>query len=128
MARRRSSLVCQYIENLSRDALSEYADIVREIVGRRHGVYALYRRDKLYYVGLATNLRNRLKAHLNDRHRGRWDRFSVYLTIDDRHLKEIESLAIRIAQPKGNRQSGKFARSDNLTPTLRRASQRAAEG
>lgn len=120
MPRRRASLVCEYIENLSREALREYADIIRDTVGRRHGVYALYRRDKLYYVGLATNLRSRLNAHLNDRHRDRWDRFSVYLTIDNKHLKEIEALAIRIAQPKGNKQRGKFARSNNLTPTLRR--------
>jgi hypothetical protein len=120
MSRRRQPLVCQYIENLSSAALEEYADIIRDIVGRRHGVYALYRREKLYYVGLATNLRIRLNAHLKDRHRGLWDRFSVYLTIEDSHLRELESLVIRIAQPKGNRQRGKFARSENLTRTLRR--------
>lgn len=120
MPRRRNPLVCQYIENLSSAALEQYADIIREIVGRRHGVYALYRRDKLYYVGLATNLRTRLNAHLKDRHRGLWDRFSVYLTIDDSHLRELESLTIRIAQPKGNKQRGKFARSENLTPTLKK--------
>jgi len=120
MPRRRNPLVCQYIENLSSAALEKYADIIRGIVGRRHGVYALYRRERLYYVGLATNLRNRLNAHLKDRHKGLWDRFSVYLTIDHSHLKELESLAIRIAQPKGNKQRGKFARSENLTRTLRR--------
>lgn len=97
--RRRNPLVCQYIENLSSAALEAYADIIRDIVGRRHGVYALYQRDKLYYVGLATNLRNHLKSHLKDRHKGLWDRFSVYLTIDHKYLKELELLVIRIAQP-----------------------------
>jgi len=29
-------------------------------VCRRHGVYALYKKDKLYYVGLASNLQSRL--------------------------------------------------------------------
>lgn len=120
MPQRRNPLVCQYIENLSSAALERYAGIIRDIVGRRHGVYALYRREKLYYVGLATNLRRRLRGHLKDRHRGLWDRFSVYLTIDHRHLKELESLVIRISQPKGNRQRGKFARAENLTRTLRR--------
>lgn len=119
MPRRRQPLVCQHIENLSSAALERHAAIIREIVGRRHGVYALYRRDKLYYVGLAGNLRNRLKAHLRDRHKGLWDRFSVYLTIDDGHMRELESLVLRIAQPKANRQKGKFFRSENLTPTLR---------
>ncbi len=117
---RRAPLVCQFIENLSSDALEVYADIIREIVGRRHGVYALYRRDRLYYVGLAIDLRNRLRAHLKDRHNGRWDRFSVYLTISDGHLKELESLVLRITQPKGNRNKGKFAKSENLLGVLRR--------
>jgi type I restriction-modification system DNA methylase subunit len=43
-----------------RDALSSH--------GRRHGVYALYRGNRLYYVGLASNLRSRLNTHLRDRH------------------------------------------------------------
>jgi len=117
---RRNPLVCQYVENLSSAALEKYAEIIRDLVGRQHGVYALYRRDKLYYVGLATNLRSRLRGHLRDRHKGLWDRFSVYLTIDHRYLRELESLVIRIAQPKGNKQRGKFARSENLMLTLRR--------
>lgn len=128
MPRRHQPLVTQFIENLSSQALERYADIIRDIVGRRHGVYALYRRDKLYYVGLATNLRSRLRGHLKDRHRGLWDRFSVYLTIDHRHLRELELLAIRIAQPKGNKHKGKFAKAESLTRTLRRrlrAQQRA---
>jgi hypothetical protein len=113
------SLVCQHIENLSSDALEDYAEIVRAIVDRRHGVYALYKRGKLYYVGLATNLRGRLKQHLRDRHRGLWDRFSVYLTIDDRHLRELESLVMRIAQPKGNKQRGRLGKSENLMRQLK---------
>lgn len=120
MAKRRKPLVCQYLENLSSAAFERYADILREVTHGRHGVYALYRRDKLYYVGLASNLRNRVRHHLRDRHRGLWDRFSMYLTIDDKHLKELESLVLRIAQPKGNKQRGGFARSDNLIRVLRR--------
>lgn len=126
--RRRTPLVSQYIENLSSAALEKYAPIIRQIVGRHHGVYALYRRKKLYYIGLATNLRGRLNGHLRDRHRGLWDRFSVYLTLDNTHLRELESLAIRIAQPKGNKQRGGFARAEGLTQALRRrllAQQRA---
>lgn len=82
--------------------------------------YALYRKNKLYYVGLATNLRGRLNTHLKDRHKGLWDRFSVYLTLENSHLRELEALVIRVAQPKGNKQRGKFARSENLVRMLRR--------
>ncbi len=81
MKRRRLSLVCQHLENVSRDFLEKYQDTIRDYVRRRHGVYALYRRDKLQYVGLASNLRSRLKAHLKDRHAKSWDRFGIYLTI-----------------------------------------------
>ena len=103
-------LVSQYIEGISGAALDRYQRIIRAYVRGRHGVYALYKRDKLYYVGLAKNLRNRLNHHLKDKHRGKWDRFSVYLTIGDSHLKELESLVLRVVRPSGNTQRGKFGR------------------
>jgi len=83
-------------------------------------VYALYKRSKLYYVGLAKDL----KAHLNDRHGQSWDRFSVYLTIGDEHLKELESLILRIVKPKGNKVKGKFAKSQDLRRTTQVVTQR----
>ena len=88
----------------------------------RQGVYALYRRGKLYYVGLASDLRWRLNAHLKDRLAPHWDRFSVYLTIGDKHLKELESLLLRVVKPKpgGNVQTGKFASSENLVYQFKR--------
>lgn len=111
---KRAQLVSQHLENISSEALEKYQDIVRRYVRGRQGVYALYRRGKLYYVGLASNLRSRLKHHLRDRHGQSWDRFSVYLTIGDSHLKELESLILRIVRPTGNKQSGKFVKSDDL--------------
>jgi len=51
--RKRLPLVCQHLENISRDALKTYLDVIRDYVRHRQGVYALYRRTKLYYVGLA---------------------------------------------------------------------------
>ncbi len=111
---KRSSLVCQHLENIPRGALEEYQEVIRQYVRDRQGVYALYRRDRLYYVGLARNLRMRLAHHLRDRHGESWDRFSVYLTIGDSHLRELEALILRIVKPKGNNQKGKFARSEDI--------------
>jgi hypothetical protein len=111
---RQDHFVCEHLENISRRALERYQDLIREYVRRRPGVYALYRRDKLYYVGLASNLRVRLTAHLRDRHGDSWDRFSVYLTKSDTHLRELEALLLRIVKPKGNTQIGKFSRSANI--------------
>src|SRR3990172_512495 len=91
---KRTQLVSQHLENISSDLLEKYQDVVRSYVRGRQGISALYRRNKLYYVGLARNLRTRLNQHLRDRHKGGWDRFSVYLTIGDSHLKELESLIL----------------------------------
>src|SRR5438045_4668414 len=116
----RAQLVCQQLENVSSVVLEEYQDIIRHYIRGRNGVYALYKGERLYYVGLATNLRGRLKQHLKDRHRGLWDRFSVYLTIGDTHIKEMESLLLRIVRPTGNKQIGKFVRCESLNKKLAR--------
>jgi hypothetical protein len=118
--KRRAQLVCEHLENISRQALEEHQEIIRKYVRGRQGVYSLYRRGKLYYVGLASNLRSRLKHHLRDRHGQSWDRFSVYLTIGDRHLREMEALLLRIWKPSGNKHKGKFAKSDDLRRRFRR--------
>ena len=119
--RERTHLVCEHLEDISRDALEEYQDIIRGYVKRRHGVYALYRRGKLYYVGLAGNLRLRLHSHLKDHHGKSWDRFSVYLTVGDVHLRELEALILRIVKPIGNKQKGKFPKADDLRRSFDRA-------
>jgi hypothetical protein len=115
-------LVCQHLENISGEVLEDYQDVIREYVARRQGVYALYSDDELYYVGLASNLSTRLKAHLSDKHAGKWNRFSVYLTIGDKHLRELETLILRVVKPKpeGNSKTGMFARSEDLRARLGR--------
>ena len=118
-------LVCQHLENISRQALEKYQHLIRQYVRNRHGVYALYRRGKLYYVGLASNLRTRLSHHLKDRHGESWDRFSVYVTIGDSHLRELESLLLRIVKTKGNKQKGKFAKSEDLRRNFARDAKRS---
>lgn len=117
---KRAQLVTQHLENISRTALRDYQHIVREYLRGRQGIYALYRRGRLYYVGLASSLRGRLNTHLRDRHGQSWDRFSVYLTIGDKHLRELEALVLRIVDPPGNKQKGKFAKSENLIRRFRR--------
>ena len=111
---KKPALVTQYLENISSEAFDTHADIIRRFVRGRIGIYALYRRGKLYYAGLASDLRGRLRTHSHDRHKGGWDTFSVYLTIGDKHLRELESLILRVVQPPGNRQLGKFSGAQNL--------------
>jgi hypothetical protein len=121
MKSKKGQLVSQHLENISRSALENYQNILKEFVKGRHGVYALYSKEKLHYVGLASNLRNRLKSHLKDRHAQTWDSFSIYLTINDAHLHELETLILKIASPKGNKQSGNFINAENLKPLFKKA-------
>jgi hypothetical protein len=109
------------LENVSRELLERHPDVVRNFVGRNAGIYALYKRNKLYYVGLATALRGRLKAHGRNKHGKSWDRFSIYLTIKDQHLREIEALLHRIANPPGAKQRGKLAQSKDMRRRITRA-------
>lgn len=120
MRTKRQPLVCQFLEHASSEVLEAHGSHLRDLVGRSHGVYSLYKRDRLYYVGLASNLRGRLDQHLRDRHKGLWDNFSVYLTLESGFMKELESLVLRIAEPKGNKQRGKFAKAQSLLKTLKR--------
>jgi len=111
-------VVVSHLEDISGSALDKYQAQIRQLIKGRSGIYALYRNQNLYYVGLATNLMSRLKQHLRDHHKKKWTRFSVYVTGNDDHMKELESLLLRIVNPRGNKQSGKIAKSKNLRPEL----------
>ncbi|MDR3608949.1 MAG: hypothetical protein P4L27_00120 [Ignavibacteriaceae bacterium] len=116
----KKNLVIQHLENISWEVLESYPEVVQKFIKGKAGVYALYKRKNLYYVGLAKNLMWRIKQHLLDRHKGRWDRFSVYLTVHDEHIKELESLILRMVNPKGNKIKGQFAKSENLRKIVNR--------
>ena len=120
VARSRKGLVVQHIEMIRRSFLAKHPDVVREYVKGKQGVYALYKGSRLYYVGLASNLRSRIKAHLRDRHALLWDNFSLYLTQGDDHLRELEALVLRITMPKGNKSKTKFVGSADLKRTFKR--------
>jgi hypothetical protein len=121
MAKAKDRILLGFLEGISWRVLEEYPQVVAEQIRRKAGVYALYKNRKLYYVGLASNLMGRIKHHLKDRHKGLWDRFSVYATHNNEHVKQLESLLLRIATPAGNRVKGNFGGSTNLYRTLHRA-------
>ena len=125
MKKRRNALLQGHLDKILWRVLDQYPKLVQQMIRHKSGVYALYRQDKLYYVDLAKNLMGRLRGHLKDRHRGAWDRFSVYLTVDADHMKQLESLLLRIAPPGGNRVSGGFGGPANLYRTLNRMVSRA---
>jgi hypothetical protein len=85
------------------------------------GIYLLYRRKTLHYVGLASkNLLGRLKDHQKDKHEGKWDRFVVYRIKSIRYLKDIETLLIGLLKPPGNAQEGHVPRDADMNRVLKR--------
>ena len=113
------------IKGMSRRLPSEILDSplfarrLREIMRRYAGIYALYRRNRLYYIGLTTNLLGRIKWHLRDRHAGKWDRFIIFRNQKVRYLKDIETLIHQLVDTRGNRVKGKVPRDADLNRILR---------
>jgi len=113
------SIVVGHLEKISSSIFDKNRGLITEMIKGHYGVYALYRREKLYYVGLATDLRKRINQHLRDRHKAKWTHFSLYILRKTEHLREIEALLMRIADPTGNYRKGKLKRSKDLRPELR---------
>jgi hypothetical protein len=107
------------LEKIGAKVFDEYSNIITDIIKGHQGIYALYRKDRLYYVGLASNLKSRIKAHQEDKHRGKWTHFSLYIIRKQDHIRELESLILRTAYPKGNSIKGKLNHSRDLRPCLK---------
>lgn len=97
------SLVTRKIEMVSADLFKRYYDLIIDLIGDSPGIYALYDENELYYVGKSKDLKNRVRHHLKDRHKASWTHFSLYLVRNADHIHEIESLIVRISNPRGNK-------------------------
>ena len=112
------TLVVKKLERVSRQIFRNYHKQITELIGNSHGIYALYDENELYYVGKSTDLKNRVKQHLKDRHYASWSHFSLYLVRKADHIGEIESLIIRVANPKGNTKKYKTDKGSSLMKLL----------
>jgi hypothetical protein len=111
-------IVVGHLEKISSSVFERYPEQITGLTEGTQGVYALYRREKLYYIGLASDLKRRIKWHLKDKHKGKWDRFSLYIIRKTDHIREVESVVVRIAEPRGNQQRGRLRGSKNLVRKL----------
>jgi hypothetical protein len=91
---------------------------LKEIMKDFSGIYALYRRDRLYYVGLTKDLFGRIKGHLKNRHRGKWDSFIIFRIKRVKYLKDIETLITHLVNVPGNRQKGRVPRDADINQIL----------
>ena len=96
-------IITKKLQNISIAALEDFSPILLDLIGEDQGIYALYRGEKLYYVGRASNLQRRLSHHLWDRHQRKWDKFSLFIVKNEKHIGDLESLLIAICEPMGNR-------------------------
>ncbi len=108
-------------KSLPRELLDEpsFREGLQDIMRGYSGLYVLYKRNKLYYIGLASNLFWRLHSHTRNRHKHKWDRFAIFRINRVRYLKDIESMLLRIATPPGNSVSGKFHKDADLMKVLK---------
>ena len=93
---------------------------LQEITRGYSGIYFLYKRKTLYYIGLAKNLYWRLLGHTRNKNQGKWDSFAIFRVGRVRYLKDIESLLLRAARPPGNAVGGHFHRDADLTKVLKK--------
>jgi len=92
---------------------------LREIMRGYAGIYAMYKKNELYYVGLTKNLFGRLKTHrLRDRHAGKWDEFIIFRIKKVNYLKDIETLLTHLVELKGNRVKGKVPLDGDINKVL----------
>jgi len=57
-------IVSGYLEKVSASIFDSFKEEIISVIAGHQGVYALYQKNKLYYVGLATDLKNRISHHL----------------------------------------------------------------
>jgi hypothetical protein len=113
-------IITEYLESISSKVFKDeyYKKAVTKMIKGGQGIYALYKNDSLYYVGLAIEFKRRIKQHLKDKHAGRWNKFSLFMIRKEEHIRELESLIVHVAKPNGNSQNGKFGNAKNLISEL----------
>ena len=115
----KGALVKGFLEKKDRKAFELLLPRYRDIIGNSSGIYALYKGQKLYYVGIATNLLNRVDWHTKDKHKDSWDKVSFFVIDKHRYSKDIETVILRIVgHTNGNETRGKFEKHFELQDKL----------
>ena len=104
----KGALVKGFLEKKDRKGFELLLPKYKEVISDSSGIYALYKGKKLVYVGIAQNLLWRVDSHTKDRLKHRWDKVSFFVIDKHRYSKDIETVILRIAEPKGNGTRGKF--------------------
>lgn len=98
-----------------------FESALREVMKGYSGIYALYKDDELYYVGLTTDLHGRMWHHLRDRHRKKWNTFKIFRIKKVDYLKDIETLILNIHKTQANRLKGRLPSKYKLIEPFKNA-------
>ena len=109
--KKRTPLLVEKLEDIGKEIFEKsYRKILKKHIGKQPGVYALYKGEKLYYVGQAQELVSRIKTHLDNKHAKCWDRFSIYIAKNKKYVPDLEAVVIAVADPKGNKNRPQLAK------------------
>lgn len=112
----RGKLLKGVLENIPAESFDILYSELNDVLAGNSGIYVLYKNDKIYYIGLAKDLRGRIIGHFDrSRHKGKWDKFSVYIIKKVDYLKDLETLLLKITNPTGNKISGNVPKEARLT-------------
>jgi len=123
--RKRATTKGRLIKGMTRKLPSEilaspiFRAKLKELMKGYAGIYALYRKNELYYVGLTRNLFGRVSHHLRDRHAKRWDHFVIFRIKRVGYLKDIETLLTHVVDLPGNRVKGHIQKDGDINQILR---------
>ena len=104
-------LVRGFIPPIARDflKLDFFKKEIKKMLKGNSGLYVLYDDNELYYVGITSkDLFLRLSQHTKDKHKNRWDKFSVFIVGRGKYLKDIETIVHLISDPPANVSKGRF--------------------
>ena len=122
----RGKLLKGVLEQVPAESFEVIADSIEKTMKGKPGIYALYKKDRLYYVGLAKSVRGRVNKHRKDKHTRQWDNFSVFILSETKFLKDIETIVLRIVDPSGNSVKGRIRQMKELQNILRSEARRKA--
>ena len=111
---KKGKLISEKLEGIPADSLQILSKDMKELLGKKPGIYALYNNKKLFYVGMAGNLHSRLKSHLRAKRSRKWNKISIFVIKRTQYLKDVELAVVNISKPSGNRQQSKIPKNNYL--------------
>ncbi len=97
-----------------------FEDGLKKIMRRSSGIYALYKNEDLYRVGLTKDLMWRMKGYRKGSHAGKWNKFVIFRIRREDLLKDIETLILNLTNPPGNKTSGRVPKDADINRVLKK--------